>query len=434
MATIIILLISSLLVLDSFSLYLIVVPLIYLVLIKREFINLLVGDWYRLNTFNLSLIILRLWLTLIIYIRIGEAKNKRGNLIVGLLVTILLILRLSFRVNNMLVFFILFESSLVPTLILIIGWGYQPERLRAGAYIMIYTIFASLPLLVILINLQNSSLCLTLEFLSEGRGGLNLIIFRLSMIVFLVKLPVFIFHLWLPKAHVEAPVEGSMVLAGVLLKLGGYGAYLIVSIYQAKVIGWRWLFIVFSIWGGVIARVLCIRQTDLKALIALSSVAHISVVIAGIVSSTKLGVRGSFIVMVGHGLCSPALFFLAYLSYKNSGRRRVFLNCGTLVVSPFLTLIWFLLVTSNIRAPPSLNLLGEVLLITTLVRFRVVVAIFIGVLVFITGVYSLYLYKLVNHGKFDWVFICNPETIKNLLISISLWGPLNYLILGVRSI
>jgi NADH-ubiquinone oxidoreductase chain 4 len=129
---------------------------------------------------------------------------------------------LTFRRISLFIFYLFFESSLIPTLLLILGWGYQPERLQAGVYLLFYTLLASLPLLVGIFYLINYSFSLSLYLLKDVSVFYDL--FYLCIIfAFLVKIPIFLVHLWLPKAHVEAPVAGSIILAGVLLKLGGYG-------------------------------------------------------------------------------------------------------------------------------------------------------------------------------------------------------------------
>ena len=116
-----------------------------------------------------------------------------------------------------------FESRLIPTLLLILVWGYQPERVQAGIYLLFYTLLAYLPLLVGILFIYNSLGSLCLFLLCGGNSLAGGLFYVCIVLAFLVRMPIFMVHLWLPKAHVEAPVAGSMILAGVLLKLGGYG-------------------------------------------------------------------------------------------------------------------------------------------------------------------------------------------------------------------
>ena len=153
-------------------------------------------------------------------------EGNFASLFVIMNVFLLLSLVITFSSLDYLFFYIRFESSLIPTLILIMGWGYQPERIQAGIYMLFYTLFASLPLLVCLIRLYGvrGSLVIRLSLKIGSRVRLvDLVWYFCIMFAFIVKLPVYGVHLWLPKAHLEAPVGGSIILAGVLLKLGGYG-------------------------------------------------------------------------------------------------------------------------------------------------------------------------------------------------------------------
>jgi NADH-ubiquinone oxidoreductase chain 4 len=195
-----------------------------------------------------------------------------------------IILYCTFRSVGLLSFYVFFESRLIPTLFLILGWGYQPERVQAGIYLLFYTLLASLPLLVGILYIYDSlgSLCL---FLLHGSDYLFGGLFYLCMVfAFLVRIPIFIVHLWLPRAHVEAPVSGSMILAGVLLKLGGYGLLRVFPVLFRFGFRLGIIWVSLGLVGGLFVSLFCMRQTDLKSLIAYSSVAHMSMVIGGIMT------------------------------------------------------------------------------------------------------------------------------------------------------
>lgn len=177
---------------------------------------------------SLSLVLLSFWLGSLMYLasyNIYFYNFSHDNFLICVF-SLCFCLFMCFCVSHFFLFYIFFEFSLVPTFFLILGWGYQPERVQAGLYMMMYTICASLPLLFFLFTIYffngHLSFFLSSSFYSVS-GLLSLFIFIFSCLAFFVKIPIYFFHLWLPKAHVEAPVAGSMILAGVLLKLGGYG-------------------------------------------------------------------------------------------------------------------------------------------------------------------------------------------------------------------
>lgn len=151
--------------------------------------------------------------------------------------------------------------------------------------------------------------------------------------------------------------------------------------------------------GGVYIRVICIRQVDIKVLIALSSVAHMAMVFGGILTLTRWGVNGAILVMLGHGFCSSGLFCIANIAYERSGTRRLQLLKGSQAILPSLTIWWFLLAAANIAAPPSINLIGEVHSIIGSLRWSLLTAIPIAGLTFFAAVYSLYIYSNTQHGK-----------------------------------
>jgi NADH-ubiquinone oxidoreductase chain 4 len=329
------------------------------------FYNSLVGD-----RISIGLILLTFWiLVLIIYSSIREFYSSKGVYYLFFILIIALSLVLIFLRLDFLIFYIIFEVVLLPIFFIVLGWGYQPERLQAGVYLVFYTLFGSLPLLIIILYILNfiGSFYMLKQNSIEILGIFSYFFYLIGIFAFLVKIPMFFIHLWLPKAHVEAPIAGSMILAGVLLKIGGYGILRLSIIYYGAISFFSVVLVRIRLFGGIILSLLCLRQRDIKALIAYSSVVHIGIVIAGRITLFSVGVVGAYVLIVGHGLCSSGIFCLANLRYERRGSRSLLMNKGLINILPVSSLIWFFLCSSNMSAPPSLNLLGELLLIISIV-------------------------------------------------------------------
>nr|AML26773.1 NADH dehydrogenase subunit 4 [Scarabaeidae sp. BMNH 1274752] len=355
-------------------------------------------------------------------------KNYFDRMFMFIILILLISLFFTFVSLNLFVFYLFFEVSLIPTLILIIGWGYQPERLQAGIYLLFYTLFASLPMMISIFYYYSKFNSLDFFFLIENIN--NLFIYLCMNVVFFIKMPMYMVHLWLPKAHVEAPVSGSMILAGIMLKLGGYGLMRVMSIFINIGVKINYYFIIISLFSGMLVSLICLRQVDIKSLIAYSSVAHMGLVLAGIMTLTYWGMCGSLVMMLAHGLCSSGLFCLVNINYERLLSRSLYLNKGLINLMPSMSLWWFLLCSSNMAAPPSLNLLGEIMLINSLVSWSNLSMIMLMLLSFFSAVYSLYLYAFIQHGKLNSsLFFFSSGYIREYLLLFLHWFPLNIMIL-----
>nr|YP_009727428.1 NADH dehydrogenase subunit 4 [Diamesus osculans]QIA46742.1 NADH dehydrogenase subunit 4 [Diamesus osculans] len=376
------------------------------------------------------MILLSFWICSLMILASSKLYNKNYyyDLFMFFMLLLMISLYCAFGSTNLFIFYLFFEMSLIPVLILIIGWGYQPERIQAGTYLLFYTLFASLPMLVCIFYYYYMFNTLELFLLNKSLN--SLILYLCMNFVFLIKMPMYLVHLWLPKAHVEAPVSGSMILAGVMLKLGGYGLMRLLVIFLEIGLKFNFIFIMISMVGGLFVSLICLRQSDMKSLIAYSSVAHMGLVLGGIMTLNYWGLCGALVMMLAHGLCSSGLFCLANISYERILSRSIYLNKGLINLMPSMTLWWFLLSSSNMAAPPSLNLLGEIMLINSLVSWSWICMITLSFMSFFSAAYSLYLYSYTQHGKiYSGVYMFSMGSVREFLLLLLHWFPLNLLIL-----
>jgi len=362
--------------------------------------HIYISKFLIVDSLSSPLLLLTLWISALIILASYKIIIIKTSplLFLQLIIILNIILILTFTQPNLLMFYILFEASLIPTLLIILGWGTQPERLQAGLYLIIYTIAASLPLLLSIMIIMSLNISLFFPLYLWNTPNLNILWWSATILAFLTKIPLYSLHLWLPKAHVEAPVAGSIILAAILLKLGGYGLIRLASLSQSTNNKFIPFLIALTLWGAIITRLICLRQTDLKALIAYSSIGHIGLITAGVISNSSWGYEAALIMIIAHGLSSSGLFAIANSIYESSHTRSLFLTKGIQAIFPFISLLWFLLSIANIAAPPSLNLIAEISLFSSILFTSLFTRIPLFLSRLLAGAYSLFLFTSTQHG------------------------------------
>nr|NP_991037.1 NADH dehydrogenase subunit 4 [Aldrovandia affinis]BAD12334.1 NADH dehydrogenase subunit 4 [Aldrovandia affinis] len=389
------------------------------------------NSYMATDPLSTPLLVLTCWLLPLMILasqnHISPEPENRQRTYITLLISLQVFLIMAFGATEIIMFYVMFEATLIPTLIIITRWGNQTERLNAGIYFLFYTLAGSLPLLVALLIMQKdlgTLSMLTIQYtqpMSMTSWG-DKIWWAGCLIAFLVKMPLYGVHLWLPKAHVEAPVAGSMVLAAVLLKLGGYGMMRMMVMLNPLTKEMAYPFIILALWGIIMTGSICLRQTDLKSMIAYSSVSHMGLVAGGILIQTPWGFTGAIILMIAHGLVSSALFCLANTNYERIHSRTLLLARGLQMILPLMAAWWFLANLANLALPPLPNLMGELMIITSMFNWSWLTIILTGLGTLITASYSLYMFLMTQRGPVpNHIIALEPShTREHLLIAMHL--------------
>ena len=307
-----------------------------------------------------------------------------------------------FCVLDLLLFYIFFESVLIPMFLIIGLWGSRERKIRAAYFFFLYTLSGSILMLlaIMYIYLQSGTtdyeILLTFTFSTLEQQILWLTFF----FSFATKVPMVPVHLWLPEAHVEAPTAGSVILAGVLLKLGTYG-FLRFSLPLFPEASFYFSPLVYTMAtvGVVYPSLTAIRQTDFKRIIAYTSIAHMNLVMLGIFSFNTTGLEGAILQSLSHGFVASALFLVIGIVYDRHGTRMVKYYGGLVHLMPIYVFIFLFFTLANIGLPGTSSFVGEFLILVGSFKTNTTVS-FIGASsMVIGGCYSLWLFNRIAYGN-----------------------------------
>ena len=375
-------------------------------------------DWgwliFALDGVSLFFIGLSIILIPICILMSWDAIDKLRKEFYLCLFIILILLVGVFTILDLLGFYILFEGILIPMFLVIGFWGLREEKVKAAFYFFFYTLLGSLLMLLAIFKLYSITGTTNYQslVLLEIPRNLQFWMFLGFFSSLAVKIPMIPFHIWLPQAHVEAPVAGSVLLAGILLKLGGYGfirfsfpIFPIASEYFSPIV------ILLSIVALIYASFTTCRQTDIKRLIAYSSVAHMGLVTLSIFTHSIEGLIASMIMMIAHGLVSSGLFMTSAVVYVRHHTRAIRYFRGITVIMPIFSTLSLILILANIGFPLTFNFLAELYSITAAFSYSFIVGILSCIGALLSTVYALYYYNRIYFGTLSNHLLFSREMV-----------------------
>jgi len=307
-----------------------------------------------------------------------------------------------FSIMDLLLFYVFFESVLIPMFLIVGIWGSRERKIRAAYLLFLYTLVGSVLMLLAILLIYSIAgtttytNLLTVQFDESLQKFLWLAFFA----SFAVKVPMVPVHIWLPEAHVEAPTAGSVILAGVLLKLGSYGLIRFsMPLFPAATIYFTPLVYTMAAIAVIYTSLTAIRQSDMKRIIAYASVAHMNVILVGMFALNMQGLEGAMIQMLSHGLVSSALFLCVGVLYDRHHSRMVKYYSGMAHTMPLFAIVFMFMTMANIALPGTSSFVGEFLILAGAFQVNTTICVLAGTGMILGGGYSLWLYNRIAFGN-----------------------------------
>ena len=304
---------------------------------------------------------------------------------------------------DLLLFYIFFESVLPILFILIIIFGHGDDRFRSAFLLFLYTLAGSLPMLLVILLIYSNIGSTDFQLISLYEISLDSqkLLWLGFFIAFAVKTPLYPFIIWLPKAHADSPLSGSIILAATILKLATYGYLRVIINFLPDATNYfNPLVQTVGVIAIIYASLSTIIQQDTKRLIAYSSIAHMGVVVLGLFSNTIQGIEGGILLALAHGFVSPALFIcVGGIIYDRTGTRLINYIRGLVTYMPLFTILFFIFTIANTGIPLTLNFLGEQLSLIGIWQQNPLIAALGATGIVLSACYSLFLYNRLSYGN-----------------------------------
>jgi len=359
--------------------------------------------YFALDGLSILFFLLSSFLIFLCIIFIQNEKYLKEYII--LLFTIQFMLLIIFSTLDLFFFYVFFEALLIPMYLIIGLWGSRERKIRAAYLLFFYTICGSLLFLISILYIYFITGTFTYEGFLNYPFENEVFLWFGFFLSFASKIPMFPFHIWLPEAHVEAPTVGSVLLAGILLKLGVYGflRYSLV-IFEESCFFFTPLVYTLALIGIIYASLNAIRQTDLKRIIAYSSIAHMNLIMLGLFSYNEIGYEGAILQSVSHGFVSGALFFLIGIIYDRYHTRLLFYYSGLIHTMPLYSSLFLFFTMANIALPGTSSFVGEFAILLGIFKMNKITALCGSISVILSGAYSLWSYNRIIFGNLKFTY------------------------------